>query len=1265
MKDRKARRRNHRRIQFETLERRDLLAAIQTVPYFEDFNSLPDWEYNSTNDGQTDVVGGRLRMDGKVEDSYSLNEAILHLDLDGQSDLWLTGDHWQISDELHSQDGIFISEDGNAWHDVSQFDEDISGSLWIDLDAAIVDAGINYSPDFQIKFSQYDNYPADYDGREWDNISIDVGAPAFDVAFMTQKRADIEAAVDRYNFTGTVIADQYDQTLYLGSDGSKDDSDQYNIASVTKHFTSVGILLLEEQGELSVNDKFSDHVPGGHSSGHRFTLHQLMTHTSGICRDSYSMCYTPGSTHAYSNTGYRLLRDVIDEKTGSAKQFVQTEILDKAGMTHSHTNSYIGSTNIFTTADDMAAWHQALRDNIVLTPASYAKLTTPYVSGYGYGLYVTTYSGHAQQSHSGLYNNYRTRFYRFPDDDATFTIMTTSSTPTGLISDLRSILIKEPPAPVIPPTPQAVPYLQTFDTKPNHEAGWGYSSTNEGRIIVTSGQLRMDDESGNSTYSQNEAVLHLDLSGVTGNLELSGSHTQYSDEEHSGDGIFVSNNGVNWTKVDTFSLDSGNFTVNLNALGVAFTDNYRIKFSQYDNYPASSDGRSWDNIRIEEVVPPTPQTLPYVQDFASLPGRSEGWEYASTGNGRIEVVAGRLRMDDTTSGGYSLNEATLYVDLQGATNVHLTGQHWDLSDEEHDQDGIFVSADGVNWQRFEVSQGSFDIRLPDGTTIIKFSQYDNYPASTDGREYDGLRIEAVLPPTPQVVTLGQPYVQTFDTKPGFAEGWEYASTNQGRIEVVAGRLRMDDSVDGGNYSLNEAILHVDLQGSYDAHLSGFHVDISDEEHDQDGIFVSSDGVTWTQIFISAGNFEVLIPDGTTMIKFSQYDNYAADTDGREWDNLRIELFDHTQPIDWPAELGFYKDMFIDGGYELSSSGTNAAKFLGLSYQTLFTSSASYQNSIMVSSATDSNGALLYPDGQPRFRLYYMNGGSSGDHVASLGAAGKQRVQDFFHNGGSYSGSCAGAFAAGSRYNRYYQLIPNTNFDSAGPWGTSVDARFTAPEDKPFADVMDRLGVDKTVYNIAFYGGPIYKPGIDSIVGTDIVQGLQYFGTNFGGPSSLNGHPQVAAYKGPGTGQMAILAGHPEYASSGSRLGLTAAVYQYALDGARKIPDLKADLSLGQTVQMVGPTQMVGDNQYHRFTVDVPAGADSLDVSLSGLSGNADVFVQCDSPANAQSYLAKGTQTGTTGESVQVDVSQACSVLHVSVLGVHDVKNGTAYSLTVA
>ena len=57
--------------------------------------------------------------------------------------------------------------------------------------------------------------------------------------------------------------------------------------------------------------------------------------------------------------------------------------------------------------------------------------------------------------------------------------------------------------------------------------------------------LRMDDQTGNSTYSQNAAILHVDLAGQSG-VQLYGNHWNLADESHSGDGIAVSPDGETW-----------------------------------------------------------------------------------------------------------------------------------------------------------------------------------------------------------------------------------------------------------------------------------------------------------------------------------------------------------------------------------------------------------------------------------------------------------------------------------------------------------------------------------------------------------------------------------------------------------------------------------------------------------------------------------------------------------------------------------------------
>jgi subtilisin-like proprotein convertase family protein len=166
------------------------------------------------------------------------------------------------------------------------------------------------------------------------------------------------------------------------------------------------------------------------------------------------------------------------------------------------------------------------------------------------------------------------------------------------------------------------------------------------------------------------------------------------------------------------------------------------------------------------------QSVPYQQVFAAAkPGAAEGWEYYSTNAGRIEVVAGRLRMDDmigdTTS---SLNEAILHVNLTGRSNVQLVLDHVSLSDENtplptsftghYNGDGISLSVDGVHWIKVTDLTGSFtgqsfaldsvlqQAQIAAGSTNlsdvrIKFQQFDDYPNPDDGREFDNIQILAV------------------------------------------------------------------------------------------------------------------------------------------------------------------------------------------------------------------------------------------------------------------------------------------------------------------------------------------------------------------------------------------------------------------------------------------------------------------------------------------------------------------------------------------
>jgi len=163
-----------------------------------------------------------------------------------------------------------------------------------------------------------------------------------------------------------------------------------------------------------------------------------------------------------------------------------------------------------------------------------------------------------------------------------------------------------------------------------------------------------------------------------------------------------------------------------------------------------------------------PQALPYLQDFSSgLPDGSIGWEYfSSDSGGRIEVINGRLRMDRSSSGTYTLNEAILHMDFTGQSNIILSFFQAESGDEpdylpeifvDHDDgDGVLVSNDGITWQQIvnantlDVGSGGqvFTVNLDTigipytSNYRIKFQQYDNYPWSSDGREFDNIEIKA-------------------------------------------------------------------------------------------------------------------------------------------------------------------------------------------------------------------------------------------------------------------------------------------------------------------------------------------------------------------------------------------------------------------------------------------------------------------------------------------------------------------------------------------
>lgn len=331
-----------------------------------------------------------------------------------------------------------------------------------------------------------------------------------------------------------------------------------------------------------------------------------------------------------------------------------------------------------------------------------------------------------------------------------------------------------------------------------------------------------------------------------------------------------------------------------------------------------------------------------------------------------------------------------------------------------------------------------------------------------------------------------------------------------------------------------------------------------------------------------------------------------------------------------AQRGYYKDIFMDGGISVSSRTTlPSATVLNLTMDYLTCSShkldgksaynaadSIFQLELLGGNAMDENGILLYPDGQPRFRMIFMNGGGAARHGASLGEAGRQNIRTFVRNGGSYVGSCAGAFlsSAGAlgkdgqihHTDCYLGIWPGHTLSTAlsdSRTGLTLDTK--SPLLK-YADFGGDHRVDSVYHNNGCYALT------DSAWPKETEVLLRYDTEGRELKRDINKQAGIWAYKANEyAGRVIACGSHPEGNSSGERLDLMCAMVRYALDGNGS-PRLKGELKNGEPRKMTCRTSdqnpdytRIGDRQYHYFVVDVPKGSREVVLSLEPVLGYSD------------------------------------------------------------
>src|SRR4051812_2824084 len=135
-------------------------------------------------------------------------------------------------------------------------------------------------------------------------------------------------------------------------------STNFRLASVTKQFTAMGIMILAERGKLSLDDKITKFFAGFPKYGEQITVRHLLTHTSGvvdyddpvppgttvqlkdkdvlkIVREHDGTYFPPGTQFRYSNSGYALLALIIEKVSGQTyAQFQKANIFDPLDMSN-------------------------------------------------------------------------------------------------------------------------------------------------------------------------------------------------------------------------------------------------------------------------------------------------------------------------------------------------------------------------------------------------------------------------------------------------------------------------------------------------------------------------------------------------------------------------------------------------------------------------------------------------------------------------------------------------------------------------------------------------------------------------------------------------------------------------------------------------------------------------------------------------------------------------------------------------------------------
>jgi len=264
----------------------------------------------------------------------------------------------------------------------------------------------------------------------------------------------------------------------------------FHVASMSKQFTAASVVLLAQQGKLSLDDDVRKYIPELPDFGQKIAIRNLVHHTSGL-RDQWALLrlagwryskdlitdedvmsvmtrqkelnFKPGEQHVYCNTGYTLLGLIVKRVSGmTLREFTTKNIFEPLGMTHTHfrddhaeiikhdavgyeqetgkpfeisiTNfDTVGATSLHTTVEDLQRWDENFYQPKVGGAAfvqqmlERGKLNNGEQLDYAFGLVISKYKGLPTVDHNGADAGYRSDMTRFPEQHFSVAVLCNSA----------------------------------------------------------------------------------------------------------------------------------------------------------------------------------------------------------------------------------------------------------------------------------------------------------------------------------------------------------------------------------------------------------------------------------------------------------------------------------------------------------------------------------------------------------------------------------------------------------------------------------------------------------------------------------------------------------------------------------------------------------------------------------------------------------------------------------------------------------------------